>query len=1015
MEGVMGGRCPVYPTSLGAPLVLSKRLSATEKREREDFSLFTSRLSECRFLVLENTSDPSGEIFSTNQSSSDLFAGLTTSCVDIHSTGCKNERKGIGKVELEEVNPHLRGGRVENHLGGKTTPSSPDRDSNLDLSVLSGRAQHDKRVSQLRHRGGTASYYPFGLYALNLCLDRGLNPGPPAQKSDTLPLDRQIQGQSGVQNQNRNFKASKRLYKCNYCKKLGHKAADCWTKMANEKQVSMASEQTHAAAEEIVTLTSSSVSTLCAKLTRRDDVWCVDSGATTHMCRDKNSFLELTPTISQKKKPNRLKEALGHTYLKIDHRTRSITRFLPLPEKHREEVAIAVSHGEFYFRQAPLPTAWGLLTAGTGESDEDAFRQEPRGLYPCPEGEGFEARVAFKSSLVASLVLTDISQLTSDSQPLVPRLWWVLGGVGTALLVIVIIVLAVTLSGSAIILEGDEVLDVVPLIDGLRLILGLPSRTRNTEIYSGSGLPPLDFILHQRTDRFFRKLRKSDNPLIRNIGADPGGPARPHRLIRHLLQQPPPIVVELLWAQVIAHMLIDVDNLDLHNDLPWNLKSLASNKMANFDFTKNFTNDPVWNCTSCFTDLLKLRAGKVGAQFMRIYTSPMASLVLTDSFKKLPDKTTYPYAEPYDLQKHPERVVRHGAKKRQERSPLYIPSLLYQQNTCLDVPLVGMQDLRCGCSRLQFWVAYVSCNSQYKDAVEQTLEQIDVIKRLIKAYPNDLQFADSSEGIWNAFNAGKIASLIAVEGGHSIDSRLAVLRIMAEAGARYLTLTHSCNTPWADGSPVDQTGGTPEHNGLTEYGKLVVKELNRLGVMVDLSHVSKQVMIDAINESRAPIIFSHSSAWSICNHHRNVQDDVLRMVTQNNGVVMVNFYSGFVSCSEANATLDIVVDHINHIRNVAGVNHVGIGADYDGVSKMPTGLENVSKYPDLFNRLANTKAGEPTWTAEDLKKLAGLNLLRVFKDVEKVRDSLAASGELPYEDLLPETSLGNNTECRTDL
>nr|CAD7262305.1 unnamed protein product [Timema shepardi] len=420
---------------------------------------------------------------------------------------------------------------------------------------------------------------------------------------------------------------------------------------------------------------------------------------------------------------------------------------------------------------------------------------------------------------------------------MIPRLWWVLGGVGTALLVIVIIILAVTLSGSAIILEGDEVLDVVPLIDG-------------------------------------------------------------------------------------------------HNDLPWNLKSLASNKMANFDFTKNFTNDPVWNCTSCFTDLPKLRAGKVGAQF---------------------------------------------------------------------------------------WVAYVSCNSQYKDAVEQTLEQIDVIKRLIKAYPNDLQFADSSEGIWNAFNAGKIASLIAVEGGHSIDSRLAVLRIMAEAGGSVrkqksrmvfcsIKLLLCCAHFRADGSPVDQTGGTPEHNGLTEYGKLVVKELNRLGVMVDLSHVSKQVMIDAINESRAPIIFSHSSAWSICNHHRNVQDD-----TQNNGVVMVNFYSGFVSCSEANATLDIVVDHINHIRNVAGVNHVGIGADYDGVSKMPTGLENVSKYPDLFNRLANTKAGEPTWTAEDLKKLAGLNLLRVFKDVEKVRDSLAASGELPYEDLLPETSLGNNTECRTDL
>nr|CAD7198239.1 unnamed protein product [Timema douglasi] len=512
-----------------------------------------------------------------------------------------------------------------------------------------------------------------------------------------------------------------------------------------------------------------------------------------------------------------------------------------------------------------------LLTAGRGESDEDAFRQEPRGLYPCPEGEAFEARVAFKrkytricvegrveehsekkhpqytrpslvccessaldyaatdvsnsssscySSPMASFVLTDSSQLTALK---IPRLWWVLGGVGTALLVIVIIVLAVTLSGSAITLEGDEVLDVVPLIDG---------------------------------------------------------------------------------------------------------------------------------------------------------TS---------------------------------RMIRYGTVPAASRTSL----------NCEREKL----ELRCGCSRLQFWVAYVSCNSQYKDAVEQTLEQIDVIKRLIKAYPNDLQFADSSEGIWNAFNAGKIASLIAVEGGHSIDSRLAVLRIMAEAGgsvrkqkSRMGVLQFEVEVKWhALMLPEGEHESKFQHVPTNWSHRLVVKELNRLGVMVDLSHVSKQVMIDAINESRAPIIFSHSSAWSICNHHRNVQDDVLRMVTQNNGVVMVNFYSGFVSCSEANATLDIVVDHINHIRNVAGVDHVGIGADYDGVSRMPTGLENVSKYPDLFNRLANTKAGEPTWTAEDLKKLAGLNLLRVFKDVEKVRDSLAASGELPYEDLLPETSLGNNTECRTDL
>ncbi|PBC30728.1 Dipeptidase [Apis cerana cerana] len=295
----------------------------------------------------------------------------------------------------------------------------------------------------------------------------------------------------------------------------------------------------------------------------------------------------------------------------------------------------------------------------------------------------------------------------------------------------------------------------------------------------------------------------------------------------------------------------------------------------------------------------------------------------------------------------------------------------------------------------QFWAAYVDCSSQYKDAVSLTLRQIDVIKRLIRKYPNDLQFVTKAEDITDAWNNKKIASMIGVEGGHSIDSSLAVLRLYYDLGVRYMTLTHMCNTPWADASTVT-TGGI---NNLTDFGRAVVYEMNRLGMLVDLSHVSHNVMREVLAISKAPIIFSHSSVFTLCRNNRNVPDDVLHTVKRNNGIVMVNFYSEFVNCNTSRkATMRDVIDHINYIRNLIGPNHIGIGADYDGVNTMPEGLEDVSKYSELFDRIYDSG---PNWTKDEMEKLAGKNLIRVLKAAEKVRDEMAESGHVRQDILAP--------------
>ncbi|VDI34466.1 membrane dipeptidase [Mytilus galloprovincialis] len=303
--------------------------------------------------------------------------------------------------------------------------------------------------------------------------------------------------------------------------------------------------------------------------------------------------------------------------------------------------------------------------------------------------------------------------------------------------------------------------------------------------------------------------------------------------------------------------------------------------------------------------------------------------------------------------------------------------------------------LREGKLSAQFWSIFVYCTTQHHSAVQRTLEQIDVIKKLNNKYSSFLRFVTSADGIQRAFDEGKFASLMGLEGGHAINSSLATLRMFYDLGIRYMTLTHNCNPPWADSHIVDRNASIPKHNGLTKFGKIVVKEMNRLGMLVDLSHVSKKTMKDAISVSRAPVIFSHSSAYSLCNATRNVQDDVLSLVKENDGIVMVNFYPYFVSCKQV-ATISQVVDHIQHIKKNIGVDHVGIGSDFDGIEIVPKGLEDVSKYPYLFAEMVKRN-----WTEEELGKIAGLNLIRVLKRTEEVRDALKF--EQPYEDLLQET------------
>uniref|UniRef100_A0A3Q2HKP2 Dipeptidase n=1 Tax=Equus caballus TaxID=9796 RepID=A0A3Q2HKP2_HORSE len=297
----------------------------------------------------------------------------------------------------------------------------------------------------------------------------------------------------------------------------------------------------------------------------------------------------------------------------------------------------------------------------------------------------------------------------------------------------------------------------------------------------------------------------------------------------------------------------------------------------------------------------------------------------------------------------------------------------------------------------QFWSAYVPCDTQNKDAVRRTLEQIDVVHRMCQMYPETFVCVTNSTGIRQAFQEGRVASLVGVEGGHSIDSSLAVLRALYHLGMRYLTLTHSCNTPWADNWLVDTGEDKAQSQGLSLFGQ----EMNRLGVMIDLAHVSVATMKAALELSKAPVIFSHSSAYSLCAHRRNVPDDVLQLVKQTGSLVMVNFYNDYVAC-QREANLSQVADHLDYIKNVAGAEAVGFGGDYDGVSRVPSGLEDVSKYPDLVAELLRRQ-----WTEAEIRGALADNLLRVFEAVEEASDHM----QTPEEEPIPLDKL--EPSCRT--
>ncbi len=333
--------------------------------------------------------------------------------------------------------------------------------------------------------------------------------------------------------------------------------------------------------------------------------------------------------------------------------------------------------------------------------------------------------------------------------------------------------------------------------------------------------------------------------------------------------------------------------------------------------------------------------------------------------------------------------------------------------------------LRDGGVKAQFWSVYIP--SEHKDPAITVMEQIDLVKRMVARYPADLEMAYSADDVERIVKAGKIASLIGIEGGVAIENRLSLLRTFHALGARYMTLAHNATLDW-----VDAALDVPRHDGLTAFGERVVREMNRLGILVDISHVSPATMADVLRVSRAPVIASHSSAFARCPSPRNVPDDILKLVRQNGGVVMVNFFPGFIvpefGALRRKALFDIqakfpdpaarrkamqlwfesdaarpakgavrdVADHIDHLVKVAGVDHVGLGSDFDGIVATPVGLEDVSCYPRITQALLD-RGYQPA----DIHKIMGQNALRALRKAGEVARALETA-EPEIDDTKPE-------------
>jgi membrane dipeptidase len=284
-----------------------------------------------------------------------------------------------------------------------------------------------------------------------------------------------------------------------------------------------------------------------------------------------------------------------------------------------------------------------------------------------------------------------------------------------------------------------------------------------------------------------------------------------------------------------------------------------------------------------------------------------------------------------------------------------------------------IERLRAGMVGGQFWSVYIPFEANEEGAAKVQLEQIDIANQIIDKYPEAFELALTASDVEGAFGRGRIASMLGMEGGHAIENSLGALRGFYAMGVRYMTLTHNGTLDWADAANDEH-----RHGGLTEFGREVVREMNRMGMLVDLSHTSQETMNDALDVAEAPVIWSHAAARGVRDHPRNVPDQVIRRLPDNGGVVMVTFVPSFLSASDE-ATIADAADHIDHVANLAGIDHVGIGSDFDGIDSTPVGLEDVSTFLGLFAELSRRG-----WTEDDLARLAGENVLRVMREAESV-------------------------------